>query len=173
MLNNFYWIVENEMAGMALPTAARAYLYLEDADKAAEEELKYEINQLKEYGIGAVVTLTEYPLAEKQLRDAGIDTLHIPVPDMTAPTQTQIDEFIQFSKKRVADGKPVVAHCLSGAGRTGTMAACYLVSKGYTHNDAIEKIRRLRPGSIETRWQEEAILEYYLRINGSPGDVRS
>jgi len=40
------------------------------------------------------------------------------------------------------------------------MAACYLVGKGYSPEAAIRTIRRLRPGSIETRWQEEAIGEY-------------
>ncbi|MBN2327840.1 MAG: dual specificity protein phosphatase family protein [Candidatus Omnitrophica bacterium] len=160
MLNGFYWIVENEMAGMALPTAARAYLYLEDADKAAQEELNYEISQLKEMGIGAVVTLTEYPLAGKALQEAGIHYLHIPVPDMTAPTQSQIAHFIKFSCEKIKAKRPVAVHCLGGAGRTGTMGACYLVYKGFSPEDAIAAVRRLRPGSIETLWQEQAIFEF-------------
>ncbi|MGC9329820.1 MAG: fused DSP-PTPase phosphatase/NAD kinase-like protein, partial [Candidatus Hinthialibacter sp.] len=111
MLNGFYWIVEKEMAGMALPTGARAYLYLEDADKAAREELHYEIDQLKELGIGAVVTLTEYPLAEKAMQEAGIHYLHLPVPDMTAPTQSQIAQFIEFSREKIQARRPVAVHC--------------------------------------------------------------
>jgi atypical dual specificity phosphatase len=160
MLNHFYWVIEKEVAGMGLPTASRAFLFLEDADRVAREELDYEINQLKERGIGAVVSLTENSLAGKEFEEAGLRYLHLPVPDMTAPTQSQISQFIQFVNENLRNDRPVAVHCLSGAGRTGTMAACYLVSKGYTPGDAIKTVRKLRPGSIETRWQEEAILEY-------------
>lgn len=173
MLNHFYWIIENELAGMALPTAARAYLFLEDADNAAREELDREIGQLKEWGIGAIVTLTENPLAAQELQKAGLQYLHLPVPDMTAPTQSQIDEFLRFVNHNVQSKCPVAVHCLSGAGRTGTMAACYLVSKGHSPGDAIKTVRRLRPGSIETHWQEEAILEYAAKAGELDSEIES
>ncbi len=163
MLNNFYWVIENEIAGMAVPTAARAFLYLEDADRGAQEELQYEILQLKEHGIGAVVTLTESPLAAHAFQESAIHYLHIPIPDMTAPTQSQIDEFILFAQTNIQNGRPIAVHCLGGSGRTGTMVACYLVSKGYSPQEAIRLVRKYRPSAIETHWQEEAIHEYAER----------
>ncbi len=166
MLSNFYWVIEGEIAGMSLPTAGRAYLYLDDADQAAKEELEYEIQQLKDLGIGAVVSLTEHPIASRPLIKAGLRFLHIPIPDMTAPTPSQIDKFIEFAKKNIAENRPVVLHCLGGAGRTGTMIACYLVSKGEKPLQAIQKVRSIRPGAIETRWQEEAVIQYAEKIKG-------
>lgn len=160
MLSNFYWIIENELAGMSMPTAARAYLYLDDADLAAKEEMEREFEELGRYGIHAVVTLTENPLSKQALKEAGFEYLHLPVPDMTAPTQSQIQEFIEFTCRHLEAGKAVVVHCLGGSGRTGTMLACYLVYKGYPPREAIRAVRNRRPGAIETHWQEEAIEEY-------------
>lgn len=59
----------------------------------------------------------------------------------------------------------VGVHCMHGFGRTGTMLACYLVKmKKVSGIDAINEIRRLRKGSIETHEQEKAVVQFYQRI---------
>lgn len=60
-----------------------------------------------------------------------------------------------------------------GRGRTGVMVACYLVHfHDMAPERAMNKVRIERPGSVETRTQERAVLQYHdhLRKNG-PGDV--
>ena len=47
------------------------------------------------------------------------------------------------------------------------MLATYLVYEGSTAVEAISKIRELRPGSIETTEQEEAIKAYYEYFAGA------
>jgi len=169
MLSNFYWVLENEIAGMALPTSAGAALYLQNPEAAALEELRRETAELRRRGVGAVVTLTEEPLDSRELAKAGLPYLHIPIPDMTAPTPSQIEEFMQFARQNIEEGRPVVLHCYGGSGRTGTMIACYLVHKGRAAKEAIRQVRRIHPGAIETRWQEEAVFEYEIqRSDSSP-----
>ena len=52
-------------------------------------------------------------------------------------------------------------HCRMGMGRTGSMLACYLAKcKNLTAEEAIQEIRRLRPGSIETEDQEKVVAEF-------------
>jgi atypical dual specificity phosphatase len=64
----------------------------------------------------------------------------------------------------VSNGAAVAVHCGAGLGRTGTLVACYLVAGGLSAEDAIAKVRRLRPGSIETAEQEAAVRTFEGRI---------
>lgn len=55
----------------------------------------------------------------------------------------------------------VAVHCMLGYGRTGTLLACYLCKERHlAGGDAIREIRRLRPGSIETLEQEQAVIRF-------------
>jgi atypical dual specificity phosphatase len=44
------------------------------------------------------------------------------------------------------------------------MIACYLVSTGYSADQAIDEVRRRRPGSVQTRSQELAIARYAAEL---------
>ncbi|MFC1847184.1 dual specificity protein phosphatase family protein [Chloroflexota bacterium] len=69
-----------------------------------------------------------------------------------------------FIENSLFNNKPVGVSCGAGLGRTGTILACYLVSRGYDADAAINEIRKNRPGSIETQEQEDAIKAYALTI---------
>jgi len=57
-------------------------------------------------------------------------------------------------------GKKVLVHCAAGKGRTGTVLAAYLILKdGISAEEAIRRVRSLRPGSIEPN-QEEGLKEW-------------
>lgn len=84
------------------------------------------------------------------------------MPDFTPPSIEQIDQFVALVDKAKEDGRKVAVHCLMGQGRTGTMLACYYGKEnGLTGEEAIKKIREMRPISIETTEQEN-IVKYYL-----------
>jgi atypical dual specificity phosphatase len=92
--------------------------------------------------------------------DAGLLALHVPVADMSPPTIDQIRTCISAIERAHARGMGVAVHCAAGLGRTGTVLACYLVSRGMGAAEAIGRMRELRPGSVETSEQEEVVFEF-------------
>ncbi|HEY8504425.1 MAG TPA: dual specificity protein phosphatase family protein, partial [Gemmataceae bacterium] len=94
------------------------------------------------------------------VEDAGLLVVHVPVPDMEAPTPEQLARCVSAIRKANEAGMGVAVHCTAGLGRTGSILAAYLVSKGLSAEEAMTQVRELRPGSIETEAQEEAIQAY-------------
>ena len=140
------WVMEGKLAGMALPDGTP-----DDWDK------------LKARGIGAVVNLTQYGTYCSPPTDNGLAYLHLPIPDFHAPTPAQVERFIRFCDDYINVGRAVAVHCLAGRGRTGTMAACYMVHMGMGAEEAMAVVRRVRRGSIETDVQEDAVRRYARR----------
>lgn len=87
--------------------------------------------------------------------------LHLPTVDMTAPTRENIDIATEFMHEHVKDGRPVMVHCAAGLGRAGTILACYLVKyHDKTAGEAMADLRRIRPGSVQSKEQEMAVHMY-------------
>ena len=147
MPRNFSWVIQDEIAGMARPVSVVS-----------------DLEFLKDNGIEAIVSLTGLPLHKTLIEEFGFEYKHIPVADLTSPTQEQIEEFVTFVNNLISSKKKIVVHCDAGIGRTGTMLACYLVNKGRSAKNAITEVRKKRPGSIETMEQEETIEKYEEKV---------
>lgn len=90
------------------------------------------------------------------LKDAGITCMVIQI------TRTQNDRV--FSNYDSPFQK-VSVHCAWGRGRTGTFMACYLAKeKGLTSTEAMELVRNMRPGSIDTEHQEQTVHDYVATL---------
>ena len=142
MLPGFSWIDEPSLAAMPRPYSI--------------EELTW----LRSLGIDVLVTLTENALPKQWVDEAGLMVVHLPVPDFEAPTQDQLRQAVATIRNSRDGTMGVAVHCAAGRGRTGTVIAAYLVSEGMGAAAAIEQVRNLRPGSIETREQEEAVYNW-------------
>jgi atypical dual specificity phosphatase len=155
---NFSWLEERVVAGCRGPRT--------DGD----------LSFLASVGIRALVRLAaedETGLASADVQRYAISDCYEPVPDWTAPSQQQIDRLIDFIRKAVENGQAVAVSCGAGYGRTGTVLACYLVSKGLAVEAAIERLIAVRPWSREilrVPGQREAVFEFYRRTQrGSSG----
>jgi atypical dual specificity phosphatase len=146
---NFSWVIEGKLAGCGLPVT--------------ENEFKWIVDK----GIKSIVTIREVPLPSGWFDGSDIDYLHLRVEDFGAPSVEEMDEAVNFIDKKIRSGRSVLVHCAAGKGRTGAVLAAYLVKKQtLTAKQAIEKIRIMRPGSVQSIMQETSLSMYekYLKI---------
>ncbi|KAK1946650.1 Dual specificity protein phosphatase 23 [Phytophthora citrophthora] len=160
------WIVPFQLAAMSTPRS--------------REDIRCLCYSLH---IRHVVTLTE----EEPLPSAWFEGLpnitntFLPVANYKAPSIPQIDMFMRLCCSSSPLRTPVLVHCGGGKGRAGVMVACYLVAFGFrpppdlqdegkydkewfqpmmSAAEAMQALRSMRPGSIETKEQEEAVHNY-------------
>ena len=143
---NFGWVIEDKLAGSGLPVA------------------KEEFDWLLEHGVKSIVTVRESALPPAWTDKIGY--MHLQVDDYGAPELEEIDRAVDFIDSEINGGRPVMVHCAAGKGRTGVLLASYLVKKeGLGARESIDRIRSMRPGSIQSEAQEWAIEMYekYLK----------
>ena len=139
--DNFSWIIEEKLAGSAIPTS------------------KEEIDWVKQEGVKSIVTIREERLEDEWIKD--INYLHVHSNDMGIPEFSDLVNSVDFIHQRITNDEPVMVHCLAGLGRTGTILACYLIKyEDMTADEAIEKVRQERHGSIQSFSQEEIIFRF-------------
>ena len=122
-----------------------------------------DLAHLQHEGIRRLINLHEKPHPPSRLAEFGLVECHLPVPDFTAPTQPQLETAIAYVTAAVAAGERVAIHCGAGLGRSGTVAACYLVELGQDWRSAVAMVRAARPGAIETSSQLAAVAAYAER----------
>jgi len=136
---DFYWMEAGKLAGSHFP----------------------KLDELKE-----LYTLGFRILVPRQVREdigeiekLGFDVHPIFMPDFSSPTIQQLEEFNSIVAR--SDGKPILVHCLAGYGRTGTMLAAYLMKfQSLNADEAIRKVRAVRPGAVEVDNQVAMLKEY-------------
>jgi atypical dual specificity phosphatase len=143
--HGFYWVDKPRLAGLARPSDP--------------EDLSW----LRGQGIELLVSLTEEPPRKDWADAAGLLVFHEPMEDMQAPEQESLERAVSAVTRALDSGMGVAVHCGAGLGRTGVVVAAYFVTKGLTPSNAIARVRRLRPGSVETDDQERSIAEFARR----------
>jgi protein-tyrosine phosphatase len=97
------------------------------------------------YGVGRILDLAP---------TLGLRHLRLAIENGGTPEMIQARALVDSILRGLDAGEKTVLHCIGGFGRTGTLAACALVARGHGPDKAIELVRSIRPGTIETVSQE-------------------
>lgn len=113
---------------------------------------------LSRRGVSVVVNLHEKPHDPQRLARRSMREIHLPIEDFAAPSVGQIERGLAEIFEARSAGEATAVHCGGGLGRTGTLLSCYFVcTEELSPQDAVERIRRVRPGSVETDVQMASI----------------
>ncbi len=128
------------------------------------EWLADELDNWQREGILTVVSL----LTDEEERDLDLESEEseaksrrmtfrpFPIRDRHVPdSDVKLTKLLTQINQDLESGKNVVLHCRQGIGRTGLVAACLLVSKGFEVDAAIQTLNRVRgvpiPETVEQR----------------------
>ena len=134
-----------------------------------DRDLEQDVQTIASWQAKAALTLMETKELERygvaNIREVmtrhQIQWYHFPIQDMCIPDKRIEHIWSEISaglRSTIVSGGNVLVHCRGGLGRSGMIAARILVELGWNPEPAIQKVREVRPGAIETTDQESFVL---------------
>ncbi len=134
-------------------------------------EVEQDIAKMQKLNVDMVVVLLEkeelyeYPVnLLQEYREADFEVLHFPIEDYWVPESVDaFDELLKKLASAIRFGRNTLIHCRAGMGRTGLVVAGLLIKLGMSADRAIRYVRQKRPGTIESKMQEQFLHNYERR----------
>jgi len=147
----------------------------------AGRELRNDLEQLKEIGVGAVLSVVEVfennsegyitsAVTPQQWKEGGIKQLQLPTPDFETISLEQIQRGVAFIDWNIQNNRSVYVHCKAGRGRSALIEMCYLIKHHeYTADEAFKLIRenRKQAGFKDTDSKMQTLKEFETLCNAS------
>lgn len=133
-MKHLYWMVDGVLAGRCGPCFE-----------------PWDLGELKQAGIGALVSFSDDIGDPAALPAAGIAHLHRPLPRNVPPRDEDLQLYTQVIQESLnwidtweAKSVPVLVHCALGNDRTGLLLAAYMMRRGAAPVHAVSQVRNLR-----------------------------
>lgn len=152
--SGFHWIIRGLLGGTQWPGLV--------------SDEKKDLEGLAALGTQVLVSLTETRFDARRLGEMGIAGEHFPIADMGAPDFDAAVDICDRISSWMDEGRPVVLHCKAGLGRTGTMLACTLVSRGDDAVSAVNRVRCTNPLYIQSEEQLAFVGAFAHRLDREP-----
>lgn len=95
----------------------------------------------------------------------GLHVARWPMRDGGVPAGLEEMDLILADLDRARDAGDAAVACMGGVGRTGTVAACALVARGWDTEAAVAEVRRVRhPTAVETDEQMAFVRDYQRHV---------
>ena len=95
----------------------------------------------------------------------GIQFISLPIPDRQVPgSEAEVASVLERVDAALSSGKNVVVHCRQGIGRTGLLAACLLVAKGWDPDGAVASVSSARGLPVPETAEQRQWIDHYAAI---------
>lgn len=137
-----------------------------------------ELADWRSVGVDAVLSLLT-PAEERDLdienesrevEARGMQFLSFPIADRQAPeAQTEVAVLLERLDADLFAGKNVVVHCRQGVGRTGLIAACLLISKGWKPETTLSHLAAARGIPVPKTLKQRCWIELFSTVLTNAG----
>ena len=156
-----------ETYAVRIPELDSAEILITPCPGKRRRDLGLDLDQIRDYGCTAVLTLVQDHELEmldvldmgSRVAERGMAWLHCPIPDFGPPGGAFESAWVDAGAQArgiLSGGGKLVCHCRGGIGRAGTIASRLLIELGVaTPEEALRRVRKARPGAVET-WEQES-----------------
>jgi protein-tyrosine phosphatase len=95
----------------------------------------------------------------------GMEFVSLPILDRQVPdSEAEIAAALEKLDGDLSSGKNVAVHCRQGIGRTGLVAACLLVTKGWNPETAVKTLSAARGALVPETAEQRRWIDRYAAI---------
>lgn len=98
-------------------------------------------------------------------RAAGMTFLSFPIPDCQVPSsESTLSRVLENVDLELSSGKSVLVHCRQGIGRSGLVACCLLLMKGWDPERAVECVSSACGYPVPETAEQRSWIDHYATI---------